>query len=243
MTDFSESERQFLAPHYRRINARRMEHLASLNLPIADRTVLELGAGIGELSTFFLDRGCTVTSIEGRAENIEIHNRDLEILKPAVNWAGRPKLMQADLNHPGKVRVDACDIVFCYGLLYHLSNPVDFLEWLPTKCRQILILETVVTFDDESVVRRVTEAPNPTQALQGDAVRPSRRFVFESIAKNFEYSYMPTTQPAHEQFPLTWRGEIANKASFARSIFIGSREPIENPLLGATIPSAQTRSA
>lgn len=243
MTEFSESEKQFLAPHYRRINARRMEHLASLNLPVANRTVLELGSGIGELSTFFLDRGCVVTSIEGRAENIEIHNRDLEVLKPAVNWADRPRVMQADLNYPGKVKVDSCDIVFCYGLLYHLSNPVDFLEWLPTKCGQLLILETVVTFDDDAIVRRVTEAPNPTQALQGDAVRPSRRFVFDSIAKNFEYAYMPTTQPAHEQFPLTWRDGIGKKPSFSRAIFIGARRPIKNPLLVAAIPMTQTRSA
>jgi hypothetical protein len=51
------------------MNARRREHLAGLGLPIAGRDVLEVGAGIGDLTSFFLDRGCSVASIEPRPEN------------------------------------------------------------------------------------------------------------------------------------------------------------------------------
>jgi 16S rRNA A1518/A1519 N6-dimethyltransferase RsmA/KsgA/DIM1 with predicted DNA glycosylase/AP lyase activity len=52
MIDFHD----FHSNHYLRMNQRRLEHLASLGLPLSGRTVLELGAGIGDLSTFFLDR-------------------------------------------------------------------------------------------------------------------------------------------------------------------------------------------
>jgi 16S rRNA A1518/A1519 N6-dimethyltransferase RsmA/KsgA/DIM1 with predicted DNA glycosylase/AP lyase activity len=50
------------------MNARRLEHLVGLGLPIAGRE-LEVGAGIGDLTSFFLDRGCSVTAIEPQPEN------------------------------------------------------------------------------------------------------------------------------------------------------------------------------
>lgn len=241
MLEFTESEKQFLAPHYRRINARRLEHLVSLNLPIQNRTVLELGSGIGDLTTFFLDRGCAVTSIEGRAENIDVHKRDLELLNRAARWDGKHKFMQADLNNPGSVDVPPHEVVLCYGLLYHLSNPEAFLEWLPEKTKELLLLETMVTFDEEPTYKRIVEYDNPSQALHRDAIRPSRRFVFESIARNFDYTYMPKTQPAHEQFPLQWHGKAQDSGVSSRAIFIGSRRRIDNPLLVDELPSRQTR--
>jgi SAM-dependent methyltransferase len=241
MPETTESEKQFLAPHYRRINARRLEHLVSLNLPIQNRTVLELGSGIGDLTTFFLDRGCTVTSIEGRAENIDVHKREFEILNAAARWNGKLQFMQADLNKPGGIDVRPHEVVFCYGLLYHLSNPEAFLQWLPEKTADLLILETMVTFDEEPTYKRVAEYENPSQALHRDAIRPSRRFVFDSIAKNFNFTYMPTTQPAHEQFPLQWQRETQDTGISSRAIFIGSRKRIDSPLLVEHLPASQTR--
>ena len=47
---------EFHTDHYLRHNQRLLEHLATLGLPIAGRTVLEVGAGIGDLTSFFLDR-------------------------------------------------------------------------------------------------------------------------------------------------------------------------------------------
>ena len=56
-------ETAFGNPADLRMNARRLEHLAGLGLPIAGRDVLEVGAGIGDLTSAFLDRGCQVTAI------------------------------------------------------------------------------------------------------------------------------------------------------------------------------------
>lgn len=57
---------------WQRINRRRLEHLASLRLPVEGRNVLELGPGIGDLTDFFLERGCAVTAVDGRAEMLEV---------------------------------------------------------------------------------------------------------------------------------------------------------------------------
>ena len=67
--DCKPSESAITNFQYLRLNARRLEHLASLGLPIAGGEVLEVGAGIGDLTSFFLDRGCSVTAIQPRPEN------------------------------------------------------------------------------------------------------------------------------------------------------------------------------
>ena len=62
----------FATDHYQCHNSRRLEHLATLGLDLAGRKVLEVSAGIGDHTSFFIDRGCRVTALEGRLENVEI---------------------------------------------------------------------------------------------------------------------------------------------------------------------------
>ena len=62
---------EFHSHHYMRHNARRLEHLASLQIPVDGRTVLEVGAGIGDLSHFYLDRN---SGRRHRAELKHIHS-------------------------------------------------------------------------------------------------------------------------------------------------------------------------
>src|SRR5207249_7328946 len=103
------------------INKARLDHLASLQLPIDGKSVLEVGAGIGMLTGFFEDRGCKVLSTDARSENVaEIKRRH-----PARQVA------TLDLERPEDIaRFDRFDIVFCYGTLYHLAAPEPALEAL-----------------------------------------------------------------------------------------------------------------
>src|SRR5262245_54746689 len=52
------------------INRARLEHLASLGLPLAGKRVLDAGCGVGHLAQFFRERGCEVVCVDGREENI-----------------------------------------------------------------------------------------------------------------------------------------------------------------------------
>jgi len=59
----------FHSKHYLLHNEKRLAHLARLGLPIEpNMPVLEVGTGIGDHTSFFLDRGCVVTSTKGRPE-------------------------------------------------------------------------------------------------------------------------------------------------------------------------------
>lgn len=58
----------FHAQKYLNIKEARLTHLTSLGLNIENKTILELGAGVGDLSPFFMDHAKKMTIVEGRRE-------------------------------------------------------------------------------------------------------------------------------------------------------------------------------
>src|SRR4051794_500326 len=74
----------FLAPNAEAINRARQQHLASLGLDLDGKKVLEVGAGIGLHTPFFLERGCQVTVTDGRPENVAEIARRLPQVRTAV---------------------------------------------------------------------------------------------------------------------------------------------------------------
>ncbi|MCP8305470.1 MAG: methyltransferase domain-containing protein, partial [archaeon] len=185
----------FLSYHYQRHNQRRLEHLASLGLNIAGSAVLEVGAGIGDHTSFFIDRGCQIVTSDGRQENTAI----LRTRYPDVN------VLHIDLDSPPKAVIELFDIVYCYGVLYHLKNPSVAIEFMSRCCRKMLLLETCVSFGDGDLFNSLTEnAVNPTQSVSGRGSRPTRRWVYNQLKRHFEFVYLPVTQPNHEEFPIDW---------------------------------------
>src|SRR5262245_11954492 len=60
----------FTKPDSLAIDKARQDHLASLGLDLEGKTVLEVGAGIGLHTQFFLDRGCAITITDGDPANV-----------------------------------------------------------------------------------------------------------------------------------------------------------------------------
>jgi hypothetical protein len=221
----------FLSFDYQRINQRRQEHLATLGLEIAGTTVLEVGAGIGDHTSFFLDRECHVVTSDGREENIKV----LRSRYPHV------RVLRLDLDNPPRSFNEAFDIVYCYGLLYHLSKPAQALKFLSDCCRKMLLLETCVSPGDEDAVNLVTEdGQNPSQSVGGIGCRPTRRWVHNQLSKHFEYVYLPLTQPNHREFPTEWTSAPSNQ-TLTRAVFIATREQIDNEFMCQAIPTKQVR--
>jgi SAM-dependent methyltransferase len=224
-------ESSFHAHYYLRHNQRRQEHLAGLGLPIAGASVLEVAAGIGDHTTYFLDRGCTVVSTEARPENLAM----LRQRYPSLD------VRQLDLDNP----VDlgrSFDIVYCYGTLYHLHRPAEALAYMARRCRHMLLLETCVSYGNHQAVNLVDEvAGDPTQSVVGRGCRPTRPWIHHQLLQNFPHVYIPRTQPNHEEFPLDWTKPPDSPDLLTRAVFIASRQPLENRQLTEELLVQQVR--
>lgn len=215
----------FLEPDALAINEARMRHLASLNLPIEGKSVLEVGAGIGLLSSFFEQRGCKVLSTDARPENVaEIKRRH----PPR-------RVVTLDLEHPEEIdRLGDFDVVFCYGTLYHLAAPEPALEAL-SRVSDMILLETCLSRGEEELAPKIDEPLFMNQAVGGLGTRPTRLWVLKRLRTYWGHGYISVTQPSHPDFPLDWT--VPSGRLNTRAVFVGSRTPLANPLLSEDIPS------
>lgn len=213
---------------YVRLNQRRLEHLASLGLDFTNKRVLEVGAGIGDLTSFWIDRGCRVTCTDGRAENVE-H------LRRTFAHEQRVTVRQLNMESPGEFADEPFDIVFCYGLLYHLRNPADALAYLASACSGTLLLETCVSYGEHDAMNPVAEdSALHSQAISGVGCRPTRPWVMNRLRSLFPNVYIPTTQPSCAEFPVDWTSD-RGLAPLTRSVFVASRNELKSPQLASQL--------
>ena len=214
------------------INKARLDHLATLHLPVEGKSVLEVGAGIGMLTGFFEDRGCKVLSTDARPENVaEIKRRH-----PARQVA------TLDLERPVDIaKLGNFDIVFCYGTLYHLAQPGPALAAL-SDVSDMILLETCLSPGEEEAAPTVGEEHTMNQAYSGVGSRPTRSWVVRRLAEFWGRGYISLTQPAHPDFPLDWTQPSDPARQNTRAIFVGSRTTLKNPLLSADIPRRHRKS-
>jgi SAM-dependent methyltransferase len=218
----------FLAPDAEAINRARQQHLASLGLDLDGKKVLEVGAGIGLHTPFFLERGCDVTVTDGRPENVAEIARRLPQARTAVVDMEIDRSL-ADLGR--------FDIVYCYGLLYHLSNPERALARIAEVCDGQLLLSTAVSPGNYDELLLVRDPDYFNQALSGIGCRPTRQWVLNRLRMLFGHAYIPRTQPDHVDFPTDWKQPPIQL--MYRSTFIGSRTPLGLPSLEESVPQQQ----
>lgn len=224
----SNIESYFRSDYYLHINAKRLEHLESLGIPVNNKTVLEVGAGIGDLSHYYLNKGCQITITDCR----EINLRYLKIRYPDCNIKYLNMENPTETNHH--------DMIHCYGLLYHLSNPKQAIQFFGKNC-DILFLETCVSFGSEESVNFVSEDKyDPAQSMSGIGCRPTRTWILQQLKYYFPFVYTPKTQPNHQEFPIDWTLH-ENHHGLARAIFIASKEAIHNELLTTELLDTQER--
>lgn len=131
--------------------------------------VLEMGCGTGELGEEFVKLGCLVTSVDARPEHIE----ELRVRFPSRGSF----VVNLDVDTvPGRF-----DVALCFGLLYHLANPAEFLH----RCRlvaPVLYLETVVLDSPELECPGVEEGGGEDQSFMQAGCRPSTRWLLRTLA-------------------------------------------------------------
>ncbi len=212
------------------INRARMSHLESLGLPIAGKTVLDVGSGVGHLAQFFVGEGCRVVCVDAREANIQ----SLRARYPGLE-ARAVDVEMEPLGDLGRF-----DVVFCYGLLYHLEDPLSALRNIASVCDGVLLLETIICDHSEPVLLLVDESVVSNQALAGLGCRPSPAYVTMALNRiGFPHVYAPRDPPEHPEFRFEWRNDLAHTRDGRnlRCVFVASRRELDAdtlvPLLSA----------
>jgi SAM-dependent methyltransferase len=221
----------FSSSHYKVHNEARLRHLASLNLPLQGR-VLEVGAGPGDHTGFYVDRNCTVVSTDAREECIaEIKSRYPQV-----------EVLRVDMNQPDPLAdLGMFDIIHCYGLLYHLEVPERAIAAMSQVCRNLLLLETCVSPGPGEEINPTREVLGDyTQAMSGHACRPTRSWVFNALKRYFPYVYQTRTQPVHPEFPIDWTA-IPPDHGLIRIVLVASKHPCDFPVLSSELLDHQER--
>jgi hypothetical protein len=138
-----------------------------------------------------------------------------------------------DINAPQLGDFGKFDIVHCYGLLYHLEQPAIAIEAMAAVCSGVLLLETCVSMGHELDLNPVLEnSQDFSQAFTGCGCRPNRSWIFQELQKSFEFVYLTRTQPKHPEFPIDW---TASPVGLTRSVFVGSRTPLDGRIFSDTL--------
>ncbi|OGW82668.1 MAG: hypothetical protein A3C47_00570 [Omnitrophica bacterium RIFCSPHIGHO2_02_FULL_51_18] len=203
------------------IDSARIEHLENLMLPIDGKRVLDVGCGVGHWSDFFLNKNCALVSVDARPENINIFRSHHPSTESHVLNVETTSLSPLGF----------FDIVFCYGLFYHLENPVMALRNMAAVCKEMLLLETLVMDYNLPLSRVVNESLSANQALRGIGHRPTPSYVVFLLNKEgFEKIYTPKMPPCHPDFTFEWRNNMdtTRDGNNLRCIFVASKNKLEN---------------
>jgi cyclopropane fatty-acyl-phospholipid synthase-like methyltransferase len=223
----SEIYRYFLAAGYQRHNIARLQHLESLQLDLADKSVLEFGAGVGDHTLFYLMKNCRVFPTDARPELVDFIKRRFEL---------KAEVLDIEKDQDRLRRLPVFDIIHCYGILYHVSNPGEFLDLIAPKA-SLLLLESCVSPDAEHNDIHLTQEPreNLSQSVSGTGCRPTRRWILEKLRNNYPHVYLPKTQPKHPEFPVDWREKFTGNG-LIRAVFVASHQEIKSPVLQTELP-------
>lgn len=175
----------------------RFEHFDTLNIDIKGKTVLELGSGIGNHTKFLYRKSPKkIITIEGRAENVDVLKKNFKSAKKVV-----PILhdLEKPLDDVDELK-DGVDLIYNYGLLYHLKNPFQFIDDLQSIKHDKMILETCIELDGNE--NNLLEDTNSfSQSLSGTGSRPNLYRLVEKLQENYKNVFYPTP-PKHGWFDI-----------------------------------------
>jgi len=177
-------------------------------------TALDAGCGVGFFSKILQDTGLAVHAFDGRIENVE----EARSRFPAISFE------QGDVESPEIRKLGEFDLVLCFGLLYHLENPLSAIRNLRAVTRKGLLLESMCFPDQEPWMLLRDEPSIEDQSLMNVAFYATEGCLVKMLYRSgFAAVYRVAALPDHDDFRET--SEHARR----RTILFAANEPVTLP--------------
>ncbi len=165
--------------------------LGELKGPLGLQTVIDVGCGLGYFSGFLSSLGFDVTGVDGRQQNVvEAQRRNPDI-----------RFVRLDAEDPAMKALGKFDLVFCFGLLYHLENPFLTIRHLHEMTRSLLLVEGVTYLGDEPIMGFVDESSWEDQGLRNCAFYPTEACLIKMMYRaGFPNVFRSATMPDHSEY-------------------------------------------
>jgi FkbM family methyltransferase len=155
---------------------------------------LDAGCGLGFFSQTLTECGLNVCGFDARAENVEEAQRRFPGIPFGVGNA----------EDRGVLHLGRFDLVLCFGLLYHLENPLLAIRNLRAITEKCLLLESVCVPDERPTFLLREEPGQQDQSVAEVACYPSESSLVKMLYRSgFKNVYRITDLPNHEDFRET----------------------------------------
>jgi FkbM family methyltransferase len=201
---------------YRRLIEARGETIrrvmSSLKPALGLANAVDAGCGVGFFSQTLAECGLNVCGFDARPENVDEARR---------RFPGIP-FEQADIEDHRICQLGRFDLVLCFGLLYHLENPLQAVRNLRAITEKCLLLESMCLPDERCTLLLRQEARQEDQSLKDMACYPSEGSLVKMLYHaGFAKVYRVTSLPNHDDFRET--AEHTQR----RTVLLASSIPIE----------------
>jgi FkbM family methyltransferase len=173
---------------------------------------VDAGCGVGFFSKTLEDCGLNACGFDGRAENVnEARNRF-----PQIPFG------QGDIEDRTILELGRFDLVLCFGLLYHLENPLRAVRNLRGLTEKCLLLESMCVPEEKSSMLLREEPEQGDQSLTSVACYPSEGSMVKMLYRaGFAAVYRVTRLPDHDDFRET------TDHARRRTVLLASSVPID----------------
>jgi FkbM family methyltransferase len=183
------------------------------------RSAVDAGCGVGFFSHTLTELGLETRAFDGRFENVVEARKRF----PKIAF-DHGDIESAEIAALGKF-----DLVLCFGLLYHLENPMQAIRHLRALTGTGLLIESMcVPGDDPRMVLR-EEPSQIDQSLTDMAFYPSESCLVKMLYRaGFDHVYRVRRMPEHDDFRETQDHARRRTILFAsqRAVRVACLEPV-----------------
>jgi FkbM family methyltransferase len=173
---------------------------------------VDAGCGVGFFSQTLAECGLNVCGFDGRGENVTEARRRF----PYIPFE------QADIEERAILELGRFDLVLCFGLLYHLENPMLAIRNLRGLTEKCLLLESMCLPEEKPSMLMRGEPRQEDQSLTDVACYASESGLVKMLYRaGFEKVYRVMPLPDHDDFRETT--EHARR----RTVLLASSAPID----------------